>query len=91
MKIALSVDHYKDKTKKTKRVMMVGITTDIPGMEKIQTVAELPDDSILAKELDMIVTEMLALKKEAIGKENKKKLTTKKKTNEKINISKKTR
>ena len=88
MRIALSIDHYEDKTKKTKRVMMVGVTTDIPGMEKIQTVGELPKNSPLAKEIDIIVTEMLKLKKDAIGKENKKKLTTKKKTNEKINISK---
>ena len=88
MRIAINIDHYKDKTKESKRVMMIMVTTDIPGMEKIQTVAELPDGSPLATEVNMIVTEMLKLKKDAIGKENKKKLKTKKKTNEKINVSK---
>jgi len=88
MRISIIIDHFKDATKKIKRTMIVTLYTDIPGMEKVKAVAELPKNTPMAKEVDFIVTDMLTRKKAAITKENKKKLLAKKKKDAKKNISK---
>ena len=65
----------KDKTGKKKRVMWVTADTGTPGLDKISTVAELPNDSILAKEVDWITGEMVKLKKKDISKNVKKRIS----------------
>lgn len=72
MKIIMQTEILKDKTKKVKRALWVTVMTDIPGLEKVSSVAELPDDSTLAKEMDWIVTEILAQKKKSLVVKNKK-------------------
>lgn len=76
--------HQKDKkTKKLKRYMFFTVMTDIPGLERIDAASEVPDDSPLGKEVDLIVTHLVDLKKKEIRKNNKKKLNDKK--NKKLN------
>ena len=79
MKVILQIEHGKDKTGKTKRAMWIDIRTDIIGMERIVSVAELPKSSILGKEVDFIVTEMLALKKKELKAKMDSELAAKKK------------
>lgn len=79
MKIIMQTEILKDKTKKIKRALWFTVLTDIPGLEKVSSVAELPDDSTLAKEMDWIVTEILAQKKKSIAAKNKKLIAKKKK------------
>jgi hypothetical protein len=76
--INIRILHQKDKTKILKRVMWVTADTGTIGLDKITTVAELPNESILAKEIDWICDEMVKLKKKDIGEENKKKVVKKK-------------
>lgn len=80
MKVILHIEHGKDATGKNKRAMWVDILTDVVGMERITSVAELPKNSVLGKEVDLIVTEMLALKqKELKAKMESEKAAKKKK------------
>lgn len=55
---------------------MTTIKTDTPGMENINSVGEIPNDSPLAKEVDYIVTETLKMHKAKIKDDNKKKKTS---------------
>ena len=67
--------HQKDKkTKKMKRYMFFTVLTDIPGLERVDAASEVPDDSPLAQEVDMIVNHMMVMKKKEIRDNNKKKL-----------------
>ncbi len=67
----------KDATEELKRVMWVTVSTEIEGIGTFTSVSELANDTPLAKEVDVIVTEMMKLKKEEITKKNKKKLAAK--------------
>jgi hypothetical protein len=79
MKVILQIEHGKDATGENKRAMWIDIITDIVGMERITSVAELPEDSPLGKEVDFIVTEMLALKKKELKAKMDSELAAKKK------------
>lgn len=79
MKININMMLQKDKkTKKLKRYMFFTVFSDIPGLERIDSAAEVPDDSVLAKEVDMIVTELVKMKRKEIRSKLKKKLAKKK-------------
>jgi len=62
MKLVIRVEHGKDATGIEKRVIFSSLRTDIPGMEKIDAVAELTPGCGMAKEVDKLVTNMLSLK-----------------------------
>lgn len=79
MKIRMLVEMAKDKSGKVKRTLWTTVETDIIGMEKISTVAEMPDKSTLAKEIDWMVTEMVELKKKSLKEKNKKLIAKRKK------------
>jgi len=83
MIIRLKVEHAKDATGELKRVMWTTVETEIEGINTFTSVAELGNDTPLAKELDFIVTEMMALKKAEIMKKNRKKLAESKRKNKK--------
>lgn len=72
MDITLRFTDNKDKTNKMKRVMMVVYKSKEKGYESIIAVNELPSRSILAKEVNMIAKELVALRKQEL-KDNKKK------------------
>lgn len=66
MLLKIRVEHMKDATKKTKRVIISTLETEIPGMERITAVAELDDKCQMGKEIDDLVERMVLLKKEEI-------------------------
>jgi len=75
--INLHVEHLKDKSKKLKRVGSLTIRTDTPGLESTHVVFEIPEKSILAKELNLLMESALLEKKKYITKENKKRVAKK--------------
>ena len=72
MDITLRFTDNKDKTNKMKRVMMVVYKSKEKGYESIIAVNELPSRSVLAKEVNMIAKELVALRKQEL-KDNQKK------------------
>lgn len=68
-------DGMKDATGIEKRAMFLTLLTDIPGLDRIDAVAELDFGSPLQKEIDEIITNMLDSKAQEVRKF--KKLTTK--------------
>lgn len=79
MKVTFRFDHGKDASGEHKRALFATVRTEIAGMEEIHSVMEVPDDSVLGKEVSLIVTNMLAAKQDEIRKKNKKKLAASKK------------
>ena len=78
MILKIRIENMKDATGKKKRVLMASLRTEIIGMEMIDTVAELDDDCVLGKEITLLTTNMLALKKKALEKEHARPSKTKK-------------
>lgn len=76
----LHVEHMKDATKKTKRAVIYTLRTDIPGMERMTAVGELPKRSVLGKEVDKLITQLLEAKKAEIKANNKQKTYERKKS-----------
>lgn len=64
MIILLKIEEGKDATKQKKRVLWTTIKTDIETIGTFTSVSEIVEDSVLWKELDMIVQNMLAMKNE---------------------------
>ena len=79
MIIYLKVEHGKDSTGQRKRVLWTTVETEIEGMGKIVAVNELQDETPLAKEIDYIVSEMMALKTAQIREKNNRLLAKRKK------------
>lgn len=68
MKLQLTIEKMKDSSKELKQVMFATLFTDIPDMEKIVTVAEIPENSVLGEEFQQIIMEMLKTKKDSMIK-----------------------
>jgi hypothetical protein len=81
MILKLRIENMKDATGEKKRVMMATLNTDIIGMESINAVSELDEKCLLGREITKLITDMLALKQEALKVEHKKY-----KKNEKRNV-----
>ncbi len=84
----MQIEMGKDKTKKMKRVLRYTAFTEIPGLERVDSIGEIPEDSPLAKEIDMITDAVFTEKKKAIAASNKKKLASKRSTDA-VRINKK--
>lgn len=78
MKLQLTIEKMKDKSKDLKQVMFATLFTEIPDMEKIVTVAEIPENSVLGREFQQITMEMLKAKKDSMVKKPLLKTKTKK-------------
>ena len=78
MKLNIQIEQMKDKTGIEKRVMFTTLTTDIPGMERIDAVAEL-DNCPLSDEIAVLITDLLSAKQVELQKKSKKVAQKKKK------------
>lgn len=74
----LRVEKARDDTGEEKRAMFVTIITDTEGLGDINAVAELPEGSPLALEIDKIMEDMLKQRQDSIKANNKKKVLAKK-------------
>jgi hypothetical protein len=79
MKLHLQIEKGKDASGKIKRVMWAQLQTEIKGMERIDTVAELDEDCILGSEITRLTAEMLAMHKKGLEDQKKKIIKNKKK------------
>lgn len=77
MVIHATIENIPSKKNKLRRVLTMNVKTDIEAIGNVVAVAELDSASPLAKEIDGIVTEMMALKKAELVS-NTKKLVAKK-------------
>ena len=78
MKLQITIEKMKDKTKEVKQVMFATLYTEIPDMNRIDTVAEIPENSVLGQEFQQIIMEMLKAKKDSMIKKPLLKIKSKK-------------
>lgn len=76
----LSIIEGKDATKKKKRIGNLIVNMQDAGIGKINTLFEIPTDSVLWKELEPLIKQTVKLKFDDIKAQNKKKISKKRQT-----------